>query len=133
MACAFIAPARVVEEHLCQRSSRTKIFKATYHSFLIFFFVAHFILTTVSYGLPSPFRSPSIDYLLNLSYYSTILAGNNTSVLYHITLPGAWISSVTLRLFCSRLITLVLLLLSFASVRSPQGYAMYFKCGSAQQ
>ena len=116
-----------------KRSSCTeKNFKATHHSFLNVFFVAHFILTTVSYGLPSPFRSPSIDYLLNWSYYSTMLAGNNTSVLYHITLPGAWISSVTLRLFCSRLIALVLLLLSCASVRS-QGYAMCFKCGSAQQ
>ena len=63
-----------------------------------FFFVAHFILTTVSYGLPSPFRSPSIDYLLNLSYYSTIVA-DKTSVFCHITLPGACISSVTLRIF----------------------------------
>jgi len=99
-----------------------KIFKATHHSFLNVFSVAHFILTTVSYSAPSPFCSPSIDYLLNLSYYSTILAGN-TSVFCHITLPGAWISSVKLRLFFPRLVALVLLLLSFASVQSQ---AMWF-------
>ena len=116
MACAFIAPARVVEAHFRQRSFSYKIFKATQHSFLNFFFVAHFNLTTVSYGIPSHFHSASIDYLLNLSYYSTILSGNNTSVFYHIILPGALTSSVTLRLFCSRRIVLVFFLLAFASV-----------------
>jgi len=48
-----------------------KIFKATYHSFLKFF-VAHFILKTVSYGVSFPFRSTGIDYPFNLSYYSRI-------------------------------------------------------------
>jgi len=52
------------------------------------FFRCPFILMTVSYGVPSLFPSPSINCLLNLSYYSRILAGN-TSVFCHITLSGA--------------------------------------------
>jgi len=108
-----------------------KIFKATDHSFLKVFFVAHFILTTVSYGVPSPFRSTDIDYLFNLSYYSRILADNTSVCLSHHTAGGLWTCLWRWQVFCSRLIALVLLLLSFAAVRS-QGYEMCFKCGSAQ-
>ena len=88
-----------------------KIFKATDHSFLKVFFVAHFILTTLSYGVPSP------EYVCVLSHYTA--EGLRTCL-------WSW------RVFCWRLIALLLLLLPFATVRS-QGYEMCFKCGSAQQ
>ena len=61
------------------------------------FLAAHFVLRiSQSRAVQFLFRFPGLGYLLNLSYYSTILAGN-TSVFCHITLPRAWISSVTLR------------------------------------
>jgi len=65
-----------------------KFLKATHHSFLNVFFVARFFLTTVSYGVPSPILSAVIDYLLNLSYYSRILAGNTSVFLSHHTAEG---------------------------------------------
>jgi len=86
----FIAPVRVVKAHFHPKSSRTKIFKAPHYSLLNVFFVAHFVRTTVLYGMASfSFLCGSlrIDYLLNLKYYSRIWACN-TSVICHITLPG---------------------------------------------
>ena len=109
-----------------------KIFKAAHHSFLNVFFVAHFILTTLSYGVPAPCRSTGMDYLVNLSYYSRNLSGNTSVFLSHHTAGGLWTCLWRWRMFCSHRIALVLLLLSFAAVRS-QGYEMCFNCGSAQQ
>jgi len=99
------ATVRVVKVHCRQGSSSTKIFRASHHSTLNVFFVAHFIFTTVSYGVYLLFSV----HLILIDYFSTWATIRKIWLAIRLCFVTSHcrelvISSVTLRMFWSHLI-----------------------------